>query len=142
MRDFLARITPGLYGKGEAFEQPRIPDGMGSKTIAGIVWQRVLTMRNEGGAVAPRTAPRLSRQVAHLVPPVECAGNKTCPITGTWQPWLAPGHPLEYEVNQAWRQRWLTAGQAFPDPKRDWLLSLESSELKWHLIEAEAKPEK
>ena len=119
VRDFLARITPGLYGKNEAFEQPRIPYGMESKAIAGIVWQRVLTVRNEGGAVAPRTALRLSRQVAPLVPPVECSGDKTCVITGTWQPWLPPGHPLEYEVNQAWRQRWLTAGQAFPDPKRD-----------------------
>jgi len=142
VQSFLAKITPGLYGKHEAFEQPRIPDGVGSKTIAGLVWQRVLTMRNEGGAVAPRTALRLSRLVAPLVPPVECSGDKTCAVTGTWQPWLAPGHPLEYEVNQAWRQRWLTAGQAFPDPKRDWMLSLESSELKWHLIEGNAAIEK
>ena len=142
MRGFLAGIAPGLYGKGEAFEQPRYPDGMGSKTIAGIVWQRVLTVRNEGGAVAPRTALRLSREIARLAPPVECAGNKACPVTGTWQPWLAPGHPLEHEVNQAWRQRWLTAGQAFPDPKRDWMLPLESSDLTWYLLEGETAIEK
>lgn len=141
VRAFLAGIAPGLYGKGEAFEQPRFPDGMGSKAIAGIVWQRVLTVRNDGGAVAPRTALRLSREVPRLGPPVECAGNKTCPITGTWQPWLAPGHPLEQEVNQAWRQRWLTAGQSFPDPKHDWMLPLESADLKWHLLETETPTE-
>lgn len=44
--------------------------------------------------------------------------------------------PLK-EVNQARRQRWLTAGQAFPDPKRDWLLTLKSADLKSHLLEAE-----
>jgi hypothetical protein len=137
VRTFLASIAPGLYGKGEAFEQPRYQSGMGSKAIDGIVWQRVLTVRNDSGAVAPRTALRLSRQVARLAPPMECDGDKTCPYTGTWQPWLAPGHPLEHEVNQAWRQRWLTAGQAFPNPKSDWMLPLDSAELKWHLLEAE-----
>lgn len=142
VRAFLASIAPGLYGKGEAFEQPRQPDGMGSKIITGIVWQRVLTVRNDGGAVAPRTALRLSRQVPSLAPSVECVGNKVCPVTGTWQPWLAPGHPLEQEVNQAWRQRWLTAGQALPDPQRDWMLPLESSDLKWYLLEGETAIEK
>lgn len=137
VRAFLAGIAPGLYGKGETFEGPRFPDNMGSKAIAGVVWQRVLTVRNDSGAVAPRTALRLSRQVPRLDPPMECAGNKACPITGTWQPWLAPDHPLAQEVNQAWRQRWLTAGQAFPDPKRDWMLPLESAELKWHALEVE-----
>lgn len=142
VRTFLTTIPPGLYAKDEAFEQPRYPSGMGSKAIDGIVWQRVLTVHNDGGAVAPRTALRLSRQVARLKPEVECVGNKKCSRTGTWQPWLAPGHPLEQEVNQAWRQRWLTAGQPFPDPKRDWMLPLESTELKWHLLEAETPTEK
>ena len=142
VRTFLAGIAPGLYGKGEAFEQPRVPNGMGERAIDGIVWQRVLTVRNNGGVVAPRTALRLSRQIPPPAPPVECDGNKACSITGTWQPWLAPGHPLEHEVNQAWRQRWLTAGQPFPDPKRDWMLALDSAELKWHLMEAETPIEK
>jgi hypothetical protein len=137
VRTFLAGIAPGLYGKGEAFEQPRYQRGTGSNAIDGIIWQRVLTVRNDSGTVTPRTALRLSRQVARLEPPVECNGNKKCPITGTWQPWLAPGHPLEQEVNQAWRQRWLTVGQPFPDPKRDWMLPLDSAEVKWHLLEAE-----
>jgi hypothetical protein len=137
VRNYLATIAPGLYGKGEAFEQPRYPSGTGLKAIPALVWQRVLTVRNNGGAVAPRTALRLSRQVERLAPQVECNGHKECARTGTWQPWLAPGHPLEQEVNQAWRQRWLTAGQPFPDPKRDWMLPLDGAELKWHLLEAE-----
>ena len=142
VRTFLAGIVPGLYGKGEAFEQLRVPNGMGVRAIDGIVWQRVLTVRNNGGVVAPRTALRLSREVERPAPQVECDGSKKCPITGTWQPWLAPGHPLEQEINQAWRQRWLTAGQPFPDPKRDWMLALDSAELKWHLLEAETPIEK
>jgi hypothetical protein len=142
VRAFLATIPPGLYSRGEAFEQPRYPSGTGKGTIAGVVWQRVLTVHNNGGMVAPRTALRLSRQVPRLSTPVECSGNKVCPVTGTWQPWLAPGHPLEQEVNHAWRQRWLTAGQPFPDPKRDWMLPLDSAELKWHLLEAETPTKK
>lgn len=142
VRAFLATIPPGLYSRGEAFEQPRYPGGTGKGTIAGVVWQRVLTVHNNNGMVAPRTALRLSRQVPRLAPPVECSGNKVCPITGAWQPWLAPGHPLEQEVNQAWRQRWLTAGQSFPDPKRDWMLPLDSAELNWHLLEADKPMEK
>jgi hypothetical protein len=138
VRAFLASIAPGLYGKGEAFEQPRYQSSMGLKAIDGIVWQRVLTVRNDSGAVAPRTALRLSRQVTRPAPQVECNGNEECRITGTWQPWLASGHPLEQEVNQAWRQRWLTAGQPFPDPKRDWMLPLDSAELKWYLLEVQA----
>lgn len=142
VRAFLATIPPGLYSRGEAFEQPGYPNGTGTGTIAGIVWQRVLTVHNNGSIVAPRTALRLSRQVPRLLPPVECRGNKVCPVTGTWQPWLVPGHPLEREVNHAWRQRWLTAGQSFPDPKRDWMLPLESAELTWHLLEADKPTEK
>lgn len=142
VRSFLAGIAPGLYGKGETFEPPRFPDGIAAKPVAGLVWQRVLTVRNDGGAVAPRTALRLSRQVELPSPLLECTGNQKCPTTGTWQPWLAPGHPLEQEVNQAWRQRWLTAGQPFPDPKRDWMLPLDSADLKWHLLEADTPERK
>jgi hypothetical protein len=137
VRAFLATVSPGLYSRGEAFEQPRYPSDMGTGPITGIVWQRVLTIRNNGGMVAPRTALRLSREVPRLKPQVKCSGDKKCAITGTWQPWLAPGHPLEQEINQAWRQRWLTAGKPFPDPRRDWMLPLDSAELSWHLLEPE-----
>ena len=134
----LSRIAPGLYAKGEDFDQPQYPNGMGTREIPGLVWQRVLTVRNNGGAVAPRTALRLSREVARPTPHMDCNSHQTCPVTGTWQPWLPPGHPYEQSVNQAWRQRWLTAGQPFPDPKRDWMLPLADGELKWHLLESEA----
>ena len=138
VRTFLATIAPGLYGKSEAFGQPRYPSGMGEGPISGIVWQRVLTVRNNGGAVAPRTALRLAREVRLPAPHIACDAHEACPATGTWQPWLPPGHPHEQAVNQAWRQRWLTAGQPFPDPKRDWMLPLDHGEVKWHLLEAEA----
>lgn len=136
-RAFLAKISPGLYGRGELFDQPQYPHGMGTREIVGIVWQRVLTVRNNGGAVAPRTALRLSREVKRPIPHRECNSRETCPVTGTWQPWLPPGHALEQAVNQAWRQRWLSVGQPFPDPKRDWMLPLNGTELKWHLLESE-----
>jgi len=142
VRTFLATIAPGLYSKGEVFEQPRYPNGMGAGAISGIVWQRVLTVRNNGGAVAPRTALRLAREVQRPTPHMACDAHEACPATGTWQPWLPPGHPHEQAVNQAWRQRWLTAGQPFPDPKRDWMLPLDRGELKWHLLEAEAPKRK
>jgi hypothetical protein len=141
VRAYLATIPPGQYGKGEAFDQPRFTDSMGARPIPGVLWQRILTVHNDAGAVAPRTALRLSRQVARIEPPVACDGHKACPRTGTWQPWVTPGHPLEYEINQAWRQRWLTAGENFPDPKRDWMLPLDSADLKWHLLES-SEPEK
>ena len=137
VRVFLGTIPPGLYRKGEPFEQPRYPSGTGTKTISNVVWQRVLTVRNNGGAVAPRAAAKLAREVARPEPHMECDSHKACPVTGTWQPWLPPGHPHEQAVNQTWRQRWLTAGQPFPDPQRDWMLPLDSRELKWHLLEAE-----
>ena len=38
-------------------------------------------------------------------------------------------------VNQYWRQRWLIAGQPFPQPQRDWLLPLPDQELTWHLMD-------
>lgn len=142
VRIFLNTIAPGLYRKGETFEQPHYPSGTGTGAIAGIAWQRVLTVRNNGGAVAPRTAARLSRQVMLPEPRIVQDGDGSCSHTGTWQPWVPPGHPLEQATNQAWRQRWLMAGQPFPDPKRDWMLPLDGADLKWHLIEAEAPAHK
>lgn len=142
MRALIGTVPPGLYRKGEDFEQPRYPSGTGTKIIPGVIWQRVLTVHNNGGAVLPRSAAKLAREVTPPEPRVECAGHWNCPRTGTWQPWVAPGHPLEFAVNQPWRQRWLTAGQPFPDPKRDWMLPLDSADLKWYLLEAEAPERK
>lgn len=138
VRAFLNTIPPGLYQKGEPFEQLRYPSGSGTGAIPRIVWQRVLTVRNNHGAVAPRAAEGLARQVAPPRAHLDCAPGTPCPVTGTWQPWLPPGHRFEQAVNQPWRQTWLTAGQTFPDPKRDWRLPLDGQELKWHLLEASA----
>ena len=142
VRAFLNTIPPGLYHKGESFEQPRYPTGTGTRVISNIVWQRVLTVRNNGGAVAPRAAAKLAREVVRPQPHMDCDGHKNCPRTGTWQPWLPPGHPLEQAVNQPWRQRWLIAGQPFPDPQRDWMLPLDGKDLKWQLLEAESAKDK
>jgi hypothetical protein len=139
---FLSTIPPGLYQKGEAFEQPRYPNGLGTRPLTHVVWQRVITVRNNGGAAEPRAAAGLAREVARPEPHVHCDSHSPCPQAGTWQPWLPPGHPLEQAVNQSWRQRWLTAGQSFPDPKRDWMLPLDTNELKWHLMEAETPKRK
>ena len=46
-------------------------------------------------------------------------------------------HPLRHAVNQPWRQAWLTEGERFPDPQRDWLLPLDPDELTWHLLDDE-----
>ena len=137
LRAFLDTIHPALYQKGEAFEPLPYPGSLQKAETAQVVWQRVLTTRNNGGAAEPRAVATLAREVQRIEPGITNDGQGACPVTGTWQPWLAPGHPLEQAVNQPWRQRWLTAGQPFPDPKRDWMLTLGSGELTWHLIEAE-----
>ena len=138
LRAFLGTIHPGLYQKGEAFEALRYPGGITKDDMSRVVWQRVLTVHNKGGAAEPRAVRTLARQVERPHPPMVCNDHAACPITGTWQPWLPPGHPLEQTVNQPWRQRWLRADQPFPNVKKDWMLPLQSGELKWHLIEAEA----
>lgn len=137
VRTFLSTISPGLYQTGEAFEQPRVPSGLLTGASPKITWQRVLTVHNNDGAVEPRAAAGLAREVDRPQPHVQCGAHAACPIGGTWQPWLPPGHPLEQAVNQTWRQRWLTAAQPFPDPRRDWMLPLNSGEVQWHLIESE-----
>jgi hypothetical protein len=142
LRAFLDTIHPALYQKDEAFEPLPYPGSLQKTETTQVVWQRILTTRNNGGAAEPRAVATLAREVPRIEPGITNDGQGACPVTGTWQPWLAPGHPLEQAVNQPWRQRWLTAGQPFPDPKRDWMLTLGSGELKWHLIEKEVSKSK
>lgn len=137
VRAHLASIVPRLYLPGEPFDQPRYPSGTGRGAIPGVVWQRLLTIHYNHGAVEPQTVAGLSRQVARPEPHLACEADQTCPVTGTWQPWLAPEHPLRHAVNQPWRQAWITTGERFPDPQRDWLLPLEPDELTWHLLDDE-----
>ena len=140
LQTFLSTIYPGLYRIGEAFDQPAFPDNIGREDIAQVIWQRVLTVHNNDGAAEPRAVRTLARRVARPVPDVIGEERDICPVTGTWQPWVRPGHPLEQAVNQPWRQRWLTANLPFPDVRKDWMLPLSNGDLKWHLIEAEAVP--
>jgi len=137
VRAYLAGILPALYLPHEAFGQPRFPSGTGRGAIPGVVWQRLLTVHHNHGAVEPQTVAGLSRQVVRPEPHLACAADQACPLTGTWQPWLAPDHPLRHAVNQPWRQAWLTEGERFPDPERDWLLPLDPDELTWHLLDDE-----
>jgi hypothetical protein len=137
VRAHLAGIVPRLYLPGEPFDQPSYPAGTGRRTIPNVTWQRLLTVHHNHGAVEPQAVTNLARVVARPEPHGACTADQACPVTGTWQPWLAPEHPLRHAVNQPWRQAWLTAGHHFPDPQRDWLLSLDPDELTWHLLDSE-----
>lgn len=137
VRAHLAGIVPRLYLPGEPFDQPRYPVGAGRGVIPGITWQRLLTVHHNHGAVEPQAVAGLARELVRPEPHRACEADQACPVTGTWQPWLAPEHPLRHAVNQSWRQAWRAAGQHFPDPKRDWLLPLDSDELTWHLLDSE-----
>lgn len=136
VREHLAAIAPALYQSGEAFIQPRYPANMGDGTVKNVAWARMLTVHHNHGAVEPRAAAGLMREVAISTPLRVASSAQACPATGTWQPWLPPGHPWHHLVNQPWRQAWVTAGQRFPDPRTDWLLQLDASDLTWHLLDA------
>jgi TPR repeat protein len=136
VRAYVDSIPPGLYRPGESFERPRYPDGAGQGQISGLIWQRMLTVPHDQNAVHPKTAPSHSREVAAPEWHTLCRSEAPCPVSGIWQPWVAPGHPLEHAINQAWRQLWRTEGQAFPHPQRDWLLPLEPDDVTWHLMDS------
>lgn len=128
---------PGLYSKDEPFEvlYSRAPDGRRPKAIPNIVWEYFRTIPREPNVVAPQAVPLLVREVPAMQSSVRRASNQSCPVGGIWQPWVPDGHPLASIVNQPWRQSWLSAGQSFPQPKRDWLLDLQDEEVTWHLME-------
>lgn len=140
VREYLGTIAPALYRPGEAFVTPRYPDGAGRGAIPGIVWERLITVHHNHGAVEPRAPAGLMREVAVPEPHRSTTAAQACPATGSWQPWLPVEHPLRHAVNQPWRQAWVTAGQRFPDPQTDWLLPLDAGELIWHLLDSK-KPE-
>jgi hypothetical protein len=137
VRAHLSSVVPRLYLPGEPFDQPRYPAGTGRGPIQDVMWQRLLTVHHNHGAVEPQAVAGLARELVRPGPLRACAADEACPVTGTWQPWLAPEHPLRQAVNQPWRQAWLTAGHHFPDPQRDWLLPLDPDELTWHLLDSE-----
>lgn len=132
---WLATIPPGLYRPGEAFDLPRYPQGMGYRTIHGLVWQHFLTVRHNDGAVEPLAAAGMAREVVPVEAHRTCDAGSPCPTTGTWQPWLPLEHSLRSAINQPWRQAWVKVGQAFPDLHNDDYLQLDPDELKWHLLD-------
>ena len=114
---------------------PRYPQGMGSKAITELIWERFLTVRHNHGAVNPVAATGMTREVMRPKPHRSCDARKTCPVTGTWQPWLSTGHPLHDLVNHPWRQVWVIAGQPFPQLVDDGHLRCDPDELTWHLMD-------
>ena len=125
-----------LVHAGVAFRHFDVPDAAGTSRYGSVTWERCLTIRHNHGAVEPRAARGLLREVARPEPWLSCACAQACPVSGVWQPWLAPDHPLQANVNQYWRQTWLTRGAPFPQPRRDWLLDLPDDEVTWHLMDA------
>ena len=125
-----------LVHAGVAFRHFDVADAAGKSRYGGVTWEQCLTIRPNHGAVEPRAARGLLREVARPEPWLSCACGQACPVSGVWQPWVAADHPLQANVNQYWRQAWLTQGAPFPQPRRDWLLDLPDDEVTWHLMDA------
>jgi hypothetical protein len=136
IRAMLACVEPGLYQAGEAFDRfisPKIDD---LKPISDLVWERWETIRHNHGAIDPLAAAGLTREVACPDVLVACSGEQTCPASGIWQPWVDVEHPMRAIVNQHWRQAGLTKEQTFPQPERDWLLALPTTDVTWYLMDS------
>jgi uncharacterized protein len=125
-----------LFGEDEAFRHFNVLDADGKSRYGPVTWEQCLTIRYNHGAVEPRAARGLLREVARPEPLLSCACDLVCPVSGVWQPWVAADHPLQAIVNQYWRQAWLNQGAPFPRPRRDWLLDLPDDEVTWHLMDA------
>jgi hypothetical protein len=136
VQTWLEDIPPGLYQPGEAFDLPRYPQGMGIRAIPELTWQRFLTVRHDHGVVNPVAATDMTREVIRTQPHRSCNALKTCPVTGTWQPWLSTEHPLHQVVNQPWRQAWVVAEQSFPQFVDGSYLPFDPDELTWHLMDS------
>ncbi|AQR70416.1 hypothetical protein BZG29_20430 [Janthinobacterium sp. LM6] len=125
-----------LFGEGEEFRHFSMLDAAGKSRYGPVTWEQCLTIRHNHGAVEPRAARGLLREVARPEPLLSCACGQACPVSGVWQPWVAADHPLQAIVNQYWRQVWLNQGAPFPRPRRDWLLDLPDGDVTWHLMDA------
>jgi len=125
-----------LFRKGEEFRHFNVLDADGKVRYGGVTWEHCLTIHHNHGAVEPRAARGLLREVARPEPLPSCACGQACPVSGVWQPWVVADHPLQAIVNQYWRQTWLNRGAPFPRPRRDWLLDLPDDEVTWHLMDA------
>jgi hypothetical protein len=131
-------MPPGLYRPGEVFDKVHVPASTGPAPVAGLTWQRFVTVRRDHSSVAPVAVAGVAREVPLVQPAVSCAVGTPCPVTGVWQPWLASNHPACVALNQPWRQAWLVAGQQFPNPWHGEQPLFDPAELTWHLMEAES----
>lgn len=137
MQAWLATIPPGLYQPKEAFDQLRFPQALTDTANISLVWRRFLTVRRPLDGVDPQGSAAVTRQVPRMPVLTSSDGRSPCPITGTWQPWVPAGHPLEQAINQPWRQEWIQAGQAFPKLTIGEYFPLKPGDLRWYLLEAE-----
>ncbi len=133
----LAASPPGLFGKGEQFNQFLDASGKFGSFMSGVVWEHFLTVPKDADAVAPLSRDGAAMFVSNAAPLCSRA-DSACPVSGVWQPWVRNDHPMRAIVNQYWRQAWVTAGKRFPHPQRDWLLALPESDIIWHLMDASA----
>jgi hypothetical protein len=129
------QVPPGLYRRGEEF--PRFMSKRGPGRISDVVWRRWDTIRHDPHAVEPLAPANRVRTVTRPQPLISCAPESSCPVRGTWQPWVHTDHPQSSAVNQYWRQAWLVEGDSFPHPERDWLLPISVTDVSWHLMDAE-----
>lgn len=135
IRAILACVEPGLYRAEEQFQRFASPDKEDRTLIGGVVWERWETIRHNHGAIEPLAATGQTREVACPEPLLACGSKISCSVSGIWQPWVHAEHPMRAIVNQHWRQAWLTEGQAFPEPERDWLLALPEKDVTWYLMD-------
>lgn len=78
-----------LLRKGEEFRHFNVLDADGKNRYGGVTWEHCLTIRHNHGAVEPRAARGLLREVARPEPLLSCACGQACPVSGVWQPWAA-----------------------------------------------------
>jgi len=134
-RTQLEVVPPGLYRRGEEF--PILVPQHGANGANSVIWRRWDTIRHDPEAVEPLAPIGWTRICARPQPLISAPSTSPCPIQGTWQPWVASDHPLQACVNQYWRQAWLTVGQPFPHPEKDWMLSIPATDIVWHLMDSE-----
>ena len=130
------RVDPGLYQVGERFEPVQaIRSSHAERGAPPKRWQNWRTVRHDLGNIPPPVVSGHTRQVKPPAKATACASSERCPVSGTWQPWLHTAHPMQYCVNQYWRQAWLVEGQRFSDVELDWMLDVAADDITWHLMD-------
>ncbi|AMO99100.1 sel1 repeat family protein [Collimonas arenae] len=126
--------APHYYAKGELFDRTR--PGLISDD-GRIMWHYMGVPEKVRPNELPAEVRRGIWRMAEANPALSsCSGDEPCSRSGVWQPILPDGHPLRSLVNRRWKETFALQGQPFPDPKKDWLLDVESHEMKWYLVEA------